>query len=425
MSIATAAGRTFSSLRRHRNYRLWFCGQLVSMTGTWMQNVAQAWLILQLTHNSAIAVGVLAACRFGPYALLGLFGGTVVDRFDKRITLIWVQAVLMADAIALAMLALTNTATIWEVDLLAVVGGLATVIDTPARQAFTIEMVGRTELPNAVALNSSMFNASRVVGPALGGILVASVGVGLCFVVNAFSFMAVIGALTLMRDAELFSVARRAGSWRRGAAEGVVYVFRQPTARVICLLMLVVATIGMNFQVVLPILAATTVHGNAATLGWLSAAFGAGALIGALVSASLSRPSWPVLLTSGAAFGLSELALAPLTTAWAVALLLAVTGVAFALYTSMSNTTLQLTVPDQLRGRVMGVYGYVFFGTAPLGGLIAGWLSEAGGTALAFWVSGGVSVAAVAVAVLLRPEVRLRLRGRHVVTEPLGAIVRE
>jgi len=428
MSAATATRRTFASLRRHRNYRLWFSGQLVSMTGTWVQSVAQAWLVLQLSGNSALAVGILAVCRFGPYGLLGLFGGTLVDRFDKRITLVWTQLVMMLSAAVLGVLALAHVATIWEVDVLAALAGLATVVDTPARQVFTIEMVGRPELPNAVALNSSMFNASRVIGPAVGGLLVASVGTGLCFMVNATSFLAVIAGLLLMRNSELFPVERRLSSLRRGAAEGILFVAREPAARAICLLMLVVATISMNFQVVLPLLAVRTVRGDATTLGWLSAAFGVGALVGALVSASLSRPTWRVLLGAAAGYGAAELLLAPLTRSWAAAFALGLTGAAFSLYTSMSNTTLQLSVPDHLRGRVMGVYGYVFFGTAPLGGLLAGWLCDVGGTALYFWVAGTVSVLAVGVVALVRGDaVRIRLRRgrRSPVAEPLGATGRE
>ena len=396
MSVGSATARTFSSLRRHRNYRLWFGGQLVSLTGTWVQNVAQAWFILELSGGSALAVGILSVCRFGPYGVLGLFGGSIVDRFDKRVTIIWTQVLQMVSAAILAVLALSGTATVWEVDALAVLSGIANIVDTPARQAFTVEMVGRAELPNAIALNSSMFNASRVVGPAVGGLLVAAVGVGLCFLLNAISFVAVIAGLLLMRSAELHRSAAGRPTLIRGVGEGLAYVWRTPTIRTVMLLMLVSATIGMNFQVLLPILASATVHGDATTFGWLSAAFGAGALGGALLVAGFGKPTWGLLLGSLLAYGVTQVLLALVSSAWAAGLLLVACGVGFALYAAMSNTALQLTVPDRLRGRVMAIYGYVFFGTAPLGGLLVGWLCEVGGTELAFVVSGATCIGASA-----------------------------
>jgi MFS family permease len=419
VSVATATARTFSSLRRHRNYRLWFGGQLVSMTGTWVQNVAQAWFILQLSNNSPLAVGVLAVCRFGPYAVLGLVGGSVVDRFDKRWTIVWTQVAMMVSAGVLAGIALGHVATVWEVDALAVLSGLANIVDTPARQAFTVEMVGRPELPNAIALNSSMFNASRVIGPALGGLLVAAVGVGICFLINAASFLAVIAGLMLMRPAELHRSERSRTALIRGVGEGLAYVWRTETVRLVVLLMLVSATIGMNFQVIIPVLASTTLHGDASTFGWLSTAFGAGALAGALTVAALHRPSWWILVGALATFATSQVMLAAVDTVWPSALLLVVCGVGFSLYTALSNTTLQLTVPDRLRGRVMAIYGYVFFGTAPLGGLLAGWLCDVGGTGLNFFVSGVTCLGAAGVALAIRRS-DLPGRGRRRSRDPVA-----
>jgi len=408
ISVARASSRTFASLTRHRNYRLYFAGQVISLIGTWMQNVAQAWFIIVLTHGSAFAVGALALCQFGPYALLGLFGGTMADRLDARRTLLLTQSASLLVAAALATLALSHGAQVWEVFVLAAVSGLILVLDTPVRQAFTIQMVGRPELPNAIALNSSLFNASRIVGPALAGLLIATVGVGVCFLLNAVSYLAVLGALLLMRDSELYPINR--GSERpallRGVGEGLVYAWRTPTARLVLLLMLVISTLAINFNVLLPVLAAHTLRSGPEVFGILSASFGVGALGGALTSASLSRASLTALLGGGTGFGASLLLLAPQRTVWAACAVLVLTGFSFSLYASQSNSSLQMAVPDRLRGRVLSLYGYVFFGTAPLGGVLAGWMTGRYGTEAYLFVVGGVSVVAA-----LAGVAALRARG--------------
>lgn len=394
MSVASASRRTFSSLSHHRNYRLYFFGQVVSISGTWMQNVAQAWFIVVLTH-SPIAVGLLAACQFGPYALFGLLGGGLADRVDQRRLLMATQSALMLSAGTLAGLALSGHAAAWQVYVLAAVNGMVTVFDTPARQSFTIQMVGREELPNAIALNSSLFNASRVIGPAIAGVLIAVAGVGICFLLNALSFLAVIGALGLMRERELYPVARdeKVQSVLRGAAEGMRFAWSSRLLRTVLLMMLLISTIGINFNVLMPLVASETLHAGPEVFGLLSATFGTGALMGALFSASLGRASARALLTGAALFSAAELVLAPLRVTWAAAVVLVAIGFAFSLYSSQSNAALQLNTPDRLRGRVMGIYGYVFFGTAPIGGMLAGWLAQLGGTQLAFLVAGAVSLA--------------------------------
>ena len=396
LDVGAATSRTFLSLRRHRNYRLYFFGQAVSLSGTWMQNVAQAWFIVQLTH-SPLAVGLLAVCQFGPYALLGLLGGAVADRLNQRTALIATQTALMLNAAALAALTLTGHAEIWEVYVLAGVTGTVTVLDTPVRQAFTIQLVGRRELSNAIALNSSLFNASRIVGPALAGLLIAVVGVGVCFLVNAASYVAVILALLLMREREMYAVGRDESGKGvlRGAGEGLAYAWRTQVIRAVLLMMLIIATIGINFSVLLPILTSQTLLAGPQVFGILSALFGAGALAGALFSASLARASMRALMTGAVIFAVAELALAPLRVTWAVGSVLVVVGFAFALYASQSNAALQRVVPDRLRARVLALYGYVFFGTAPLGGLLAGWLAESGGTELAFLVAGIAGLLAI------------------------------
>ncbi|HEY6470249.1 MAG TPA: MFS transporter [Candidatus Dormibacteraeota bacterium] len=395
LGIGSATARTFTSLRRHYNYRLYFFGQVVSISGTWMQSVAQAWFVVQNTH-SPLAVGILAVCQFGPYALLGLFGGAIADRLDQRKVLLGTQAAFMVTATLLAVLTLTGHATVWEVYVIAAITGTITVLDNPVRQAFTIQMVGRDELPNAVALNSSLFNASRIVGPAIAGGLIAVAGVGICFLINALSYLAVLAALWMMRVHDLFPTRRDVNPQNlfRGSIEGLKFSWRTPVIRSVLVMMLFIATISINFNVLLPVLASRTLNSGPEVFGILSALFGFGALVGALFSASLGRASRHAMLSGAALFSVSELVLAPLHVTWAAGLALVVTGIAFTIYASQTNATLQLAVTDQLRGRVLGIYGYVFFGTAPLGGLLAGWLAQVGGTELAFLIAGLTGVGA-------------------------------
>ena len=386
--------RTFASLRRHRNYRLFFTGQLVSVIGTWMQNIALAWLVVELTR-SPLAVGLLAFCRFIPFTVFGLFAGVVADRIDNRKLVIGTQAVSMAFSAILAVLVLTGPPPLWLIYVLAVLSSTALVFDAPGRHALTFQLVGREELPNAVALNSSLFNASRVVGPALAGVLIAAFGVGVCFAVNAISFLAVLASLLLMRPAELVPLIREGAppTMMRGIREGLSYVRRTPQARLVLAIVAVVSTVGFNFHVILPLLASETLDAGPRVFGILSACFGAGALVGALLSAALGRASWKVLVAGTGGFSLSLLALAPVTTIWPAAVLLFVTGACFSLWTANANTILQLGAPDGLRGRVVSIYLWAFAGLAPLGGLLAGWLTDVGGTQLSFAVAGGTGLA--------------------------------
>jgi MFS family permease len=412
MSVSRTPGRTFRSLRRHRNFRLFFAGQSISISGTWVQNIAQAWLIVELTHSptdSPLALGALAAFQFLPYTVFGLLGGPLVDRLDKRLTIVATQTTLMLTATALAILSLSGRATVWEVFLLAAVGGAVQVVDSPARQAFVFEMVGRKELPNAVSLDSSLFNLARAAGPAVAGVLIAAVGVTFCFAINAASFLAVITSLLLMRTGELYITERdQERSVLRSLGEGVAWVVHTPSAWLTCGLLLVVATFSFNFNVLLPVMATVTLHSGPVVFAILTACFGFGALVGALFTATVGRPSWPLLLGGGGAFSALVMALAPLHWVAACAATLVVTGIAFTTYTSMSNSTVQLAAPDRLRGRAVAVYGYLFNGVpAPIGGLLAGWLSSVGGTQLALLVGGGVSTAAVATAVGIRRGIRV------------------
>ncbi len=385
--------RTFASLKRHRNYRLFFIGQLVSVIGTWMQNIALAWLVIELT-SSPLAVGILAFCRFVPFTLFGLFAGVVADRVENRKLVMATQLFSMALSAVLTVIVLTGSATLWLVYALAALGGCALVFDAPGRHALTFQLVGRDELPNAVALNASLFNASRVVGPSLAGVLIAAFGVGVCFAINTASFLAVLTSLLLMRKEELVPVKREAEppSMLRSIGEGLRYARRTPHVRLILAIVTVVSTVGFNFHVILPLLASETLSTGPEVFGILSAFFGAGALVGALLTAALGRASWKVLVAGTGGFSLSLLAIAPLATVWACALLLFVTGACFTLWTSNANSILQLGAPDHLRGRVVSLYLWAFAGLAPLGGLLAGFLTELGGTQLAFLVSGGTGL---------------------------------
>jgi len=395
---------------RHRNYRLFFAGQVISVSGTWMQNISLAWLVVTLT-DSPIAVGALAFCRFAPFTVFGLFAGVVADRLDNRRLVIGTQTASMIVSAALTVMVLTDSATVPLVYALALAGGTALVFDAPGRHALTFQMVGRDELPNAVALNASLFNASRVVGPAVAGVVIAWVGVGACFLLNTISFLAVLAGLLLMRVEELVPVERpeERPTLFGGIREGLTYAVHEPRVRTVLIVVAIVSTVGFNFHVILPLLASDTLHTGPEVFGLLSAAFGGGALVGALLAATLGRASWKLFLLGLATFSGSLVLLAPVTDVLVAAALLFVTGIAFTLWTSQGNSILQLGAPDHLRGRVVSLFLFAFAGLAPLGGLLAGWLVAVGGTELSFAVAGATGLAAVAFAarngVLQRPNV--------------------
>ena len=388
--------RTFTSLRRHRNYRLFFAGQVVSVAGTWMQNIALAWLVIELS-GSPLAVGALAFCRFVPFFVFGLFAGVVIDRLDTRRLLLGTQGAAMVVSIALAVVTLAGWATLPVVYALAAIGGLVLVFDAPGRQTLTFQMVGESELQNAVALNSGLFNASRVIGPALAGFLIAAVGTGLCFVVNAISFLAVLVALCLIREDELFPVEKRPGTKLvAGVREGLAWAAHTPLARTVLAVVTIVSLVGFNFHVLVPLLASQTLHVGAGTFGVLSAAFGLGALAGALATASMREASPRVFVGGAVGFSLAMLALALAHTVDVALVLLLLLGMSFSLFTSSANALVQLASPPHLRGRVMSLYLFAFAGLAPVGGLVAGFLAEQGGTTLAFGLAGVAGLLAIA-----------------------------
>ncbi len=396
--------RTFSSLR-YRNYRLFFAGQAVSQVGSWMQRFALGWFLLQLTGDP-FAVGLLALAAFLPFMLFGLFAGVITDRLDARKLVIGTQAAQLVTASALAWIAFGGFARPWMLDAIAFLAGLVLVLDVPSRQQLTYRMVGRDALPNAIALNSSVFNASRIAGPAAAGIVYGIGGAGVCFLVNAISFLAVLLGLFAMRTRDFFDLEEfERPSILHGTREGLAYVRRRPRMLILLGLTVMLSTFCFNFNVTLPVLADQTLHADAFVYGLLSAVFGAGALVGALSAASLGRASAKVMLIGSLVFTGSELLLAPVRGALPAGILLFFVGAGFAAWSANSNTAMQLAAPDRLRGRVIGIYFYAFNGTGPIGGLLAGWLCAKGGTGLAFLVAGILGLAATGVAAL-------ELRGR-------------
>jgi MFS family permease len=410
----TTARRTFISLRNY-NYRLFFGGQAVSQTGSWMQRIALGWYILELTHNNALAVGLMAFAQFIPFGAFGLFAGVLTDRLDARRLVIGTQIGQTITAVILAWLALAHLGQPWMLYTIAFVNGTILVLDVPSRQQLTYRMVGRDTLPNAIALNSSLFNASRIFGPSVAGLLLVA-GVGVCFLVNAISFVAVLASLFLMRTSEFFPVEKfERPSIIAGTREGLAYVLKQPRMLAVMGLTLALSTFAFNFNVTLPVLAKVTLHGQGPVFGFLSAVFGAGALVGALVAASRGRASARLLLIGAAIFTTAEVLLAPTRNEFLAGALLFVVGAGFAVWSANSNATVQLAAPDHLRGRIIGIYFWCFNGTGAVAGLFAGWLSSRGGTELAFVVgglSGLAAVVATAVALGWHPHFApLRRRG--------------
>ena len=393
---------------RHRNYRLFWGGQLVSLAGTWMQSIAQAWLITELTPDP-VWLGVVAAAQFTPVLILGLFGGVIADVLPKRQMLIATQVALMGLAALQALLVATGAMTIPLLMLLAVALGSVNAIDMPVRQSFFSEMVPVDEVGRAVAFNSAMFNGARVIGPAIGGVLIGVIGVAGCFAVNALSFLAVLVALLLMREVELHPAPRgvRPRSVRAVAtslAEGLRYVRNTPIIALCVFVIGVISGVAMNFNVIIPPLARLTLQIGAPGLGALMAAVGFGSLTGALTVAALREPRRSMIVIGGALLGVFSVAAgaaASSTGSLAVPLTaLALFGAGFGAISmaATANASIQTTTPPALRGRVMSVYTTVFAGSTPIGGLATGAVVAALGATGALGVAGALAVAAAAYA---------------------------
>ena len=381
----------------HRNYRLFFAGQAVSLVGTWMQQVAQGWLVLTMTGDP-FWLGVVATAQFLPVMVLGLFAGVLADVLPKRQTLIGVQVVMMSLAIALTILTASGHIEIWMIVVLAVLLGCANAVDMPVRQAFAIEMVGPRDVGNAVVINSAMFNGARVVGPAMAGLTIGAFGIAPAFAINAASFLAVIVGLWLMRDSELHQARlvprpRSAGAVFDNLREGLSFVRNTPIVLLAVMTVGLTATFGMNFQVVIPPLAQDALRSDASGYGFLMTASGLGALGAAVALVIGGRPKPSRIAVGAIVLGVASIALA-MSTSYPLSLLLMIPiGAGGITMAATANTTIQLAVPDGLRGRVMSVYTTMFSASMPIGGLLMGILASRIGILEAIAIGGVLSLA--------------------------------
>ena len=385
----------FRSLRV-RNYRLYAGGQVISLTGTWMQRVAQDWLVLELSGNSGTAIGIVLALQFGPTLIFSLWGGVLADRYDKHKILFFTQSVIIAQAAVLGLLDVGGVVQLWHVYALALVLGITSALDVPVRQSFVVEMVGGTDLPNAVSLNSVVFNLARIVGPALAGVLIAAVGTGWVFLGNAVFTVSVLVVLAMMRPGELFR-SEPAGRSPGQLKEGLRYVKGRPDLILPMALVFVVGTFGLNFPVTMALMAKEVFDRGAAGYGLFTTAIAVGSLGGALISTRrTTAPRTRLLLGSCLAFGVLEAVVGLGPTYWSVVVLLLPLGAATLTFTISANSTVQLGSAPAFRGRVMALYLMCFMGGTPLGAPLVGLVSDAFGPRTGV-VSSGVICAVAAV----------------------------
>ncbi|MCK1823035.1 MFS transporter [Streptomyces sp. XM83C] len=397
----------FSSLKI-RNYRLFFLGQVVSNTGTWMQRIAQDWLVLGLT-GSATAVGVTTALQFLPMLLFGLYGGVLVDRLPKRRTLLFTQSAMAVTGLALAVLTLSGHVQVWHVYLAAFLVGLATVLDNPARQSFVTEMVGRDQLQNAVSLNSANFQSARLVGPAVAGLMITGVGTGWAFLFNGLSFVAPITGLLLMRARELH-VIEPAPRGKGQLREGLRYVAGRPELIWPIALVGFIGTFGFNFPVYLSAFADDVFHAGAGSYSLFNTLMAVGSLVGALLAARRGTARMRVLIVAAVTFGVLEMIAALAPSLWLFALFMAPIGMFGMTVNVTANTSVQMATDPAMRGRVMALYMMVFMGGTPIGAPIAGWITDTYGVRAGLAVGGAVSaLAATGIALALARVGGLRL----------------
>lgn len=382
--------RTFESLRVP-NYRRFFIGQVISWTGTWVQWIAQGWLVLQLT-GSGLGLGLVTALQWLPVLVFGAWAGVLADRFDKRKLLIFTNICGGVLSLVLGVLTVTGIVTLWMVIVVALFLGLVTAVDNPARQTFTLEMVGRSRLTNAVSLNTATFTTARVLGPAAAGFMIDGIGIGECFLVNAISFIPVTFALVTMNRSELDQsapVEQRRGQVR----EGLRYVRSVPVLTTLLLMMALIGTLAYNWQVILPVLAEDTFAGDAKTLGILGAVLGVGMFLGSMTNAAFGRPERRVLVGAGFALGVTTLLVAAAPNVIVAGALMIPLGAASMGFLATMNSTLQLTAADDMRGRVMAIYFVLFLGSTPIGAPIVGWIAETFDPRAALVVGGLATIA--------------------------------
>ena len=381
MSAPSALNTTFRSLS-NRNYRLFASGQLVSNTGTWMQRIAQDWLVLALTH-SGIALGVVTALQFLPILLFSVWGGALADRYRKRVMLMLTQSAMGVLAAILGVLTVSGAVTVWQIYVFALALGTVTAVDTPARQSFVVEMVGPDQLQNAVSLNSANFNLARIVGPAIAGLMIGMfssevLGSGWVFLINAVSYVAVVASLAAIHTRDLLP-AKRVERRRGQQIEGFRYLRTRPDLIAVLVTVLAFGTFGLNFPVVLPLFTTRVFHSGASAYGLLSATMAAGSLIGALLAARRGTARIRIVLIGAVLFGVLEAISASMPDFALFAALLLLTGFAGLTVATTANAVMQTTVEPQLRGRVMGVYLLVFMGGTPIGSPLVGWMAGAVG----------------------------------------------
>jgi MFS family permease len=395
--LGLSPGQMISSLRQ-RNYRLFFFGQLVSVAGTWMQSVAQSFLVLDLTH-SGTQLGLTSAARFLPMFLFGPVGGVFADRMDRKRVLYVTQTLSGLLAGVFAVTVATNSIRLWVVYLLALALGFVNVFDNPARQSFISEMVSARDLPNAVTLNSVAMNMARVFGAALGGVIAAAIGLALCFTCNALSFGAVLVSLAAMRGSELFP-AKRISRQKRQVREGLRYVRSTPELLIPLVMIAVIGTLAWEFQVSLPLMASQVFHGGAASYGVMASVMGGGAVVGGLISAARSRPRARALCLAAIGWGIAILAAAVAPSMPLELAALVFVGYGSITFNSLAKTTLQLTARPEMRGRVMALWALAWLGSTPIGGPVIGWAGQVIGARWALVIG---ALAALACGVLALP----------------------
>jgi len=407
---------TFRSLRI-RNYRLWAAGALVSNIGTWMQRTAQDWLVLtHLSHHNATAVGIVMALQFGPQLALLPFTGLAADRLDRRKLLIATQATMGALALGLGLLTISGIAQLWHVYLFALALGCVAAFDAPARQTFVAELVSDAELSNAVALNSTSFNAARMVGPAVAGVVIAATGPGEAFLLNSLSFVAVLASLACLRKSELFPRHQSAGQANASLMDGFRYVWLRPDLRAVLSMLFLVATFGLNFPIFISTMSVSAFHGGPGQYGLLSSTLAIGSVTGALLAARRSRPRFGLLVVGSAVFGLGCFAAALMPHVIAFGLALVVTGVAAQTLTTSTNSLVQLSTDPALRGRVIAILLATLLGSTPIGAPLVGWVADTFGPrwALGVAAASGLMASAIGLRYLVRHRgLRLRIEGHQ------------